>query len=142
MADFQIFQSTVYNASASNSSLANITGTLASSLIECAQQCLNHVLCQTATHYEQLQICSLYGEKFNLGKLVSTGTREPSVISRINVVPQGKRRKDIMIILSYIFSYYFLKNYMKVSFITERCNNKRESQRRRLFSVKIRFSVV
>ena len=75
MAHFEIFQNTAYNARASNSLLANITGTLASSLIECAQQCLNHALCETATHYGQLQICSLYRERYNLGQLINTSAR-------------------------------------------------------------------
>ena len=92
MADFDIFQNTAYDASVSNSLITNITGRLASSLTECAQQCLNHVLCQTATHYGQLQICSLYGEKYNLGQLVNTGTQETSVLSLNNKIPSGKRK--------------------------------------------------
>ena len=92
MADFDIFQNTAYNAGTSNSLLTNITGTLASSLIKCAQQCLNHLLCETATHYDELETCSLYREKYNLGQLVSTGTQETSVISLNNKVPTGKRK--------------------------------------------------
>ncbi|CAF0929098.1 unnamed protein product [Adineta steineri] len=58
-----------------------------SSKTECAHKCLTYTMCQTATYYEQIQICSLYSEKYSVGQILGGINQASSVLEMKNREP-------------------------------------------------------
>ena len=104
IADFQTFAGMQYLAAQSYNLLENITSKSLNSLTKCVARCLGYPLCETATFYQQKQICVLYQERYGLGQLVNVGTRIASTMSLVYRVPAGNVKNKSDAKLSYLFS--------------------------------------
>lgn len=67
--------------------LINLTSNTISDRIDCAQRCLQYEMCQTATYYKDIQMCSLYDEKSDIGQILSVGNQANFVLTMISREP-------------------------------------------------------
>jgi hypothetical protein len=90
-AHFYIISNSIYIPQLSSSFLINLTSNTISSGIECAQQCLQYEMCQTATYYEGIQTCSLYNEKSDIGQILSVVNQASYVLAMEIREPIGEQ---------------------------------------------------
>jgi hypothetical protein len=94
MGDFGIVPGVQYMVTKFYNILANTTGKSMISIAECAQQCLQYPLCETATYYFQTQTCSLTRERYGLSQLINVGTQIASVAILNSRVPAGNVKEE------------------------------------------------
>ena len=52
-----------------------------SDLTVCAQQCLSHAECRTATYYQDMKTCSLFSENSAVGQISAVANQASFVLS-------------------------------------------------------------
>ena len=80
-AHFSIASSSVYIPLSATRFLVNLTSNSMSDLTSCAQQCLNHRKCRTATYYQDIKTCSLFSEDSNVGQISAIANQARFVLS-------------------------------------------------------------
>ena len=78
---FSIASSSVYIPFSAIGFLANVTSNSMNSFTACAQRCISHASCQTATFYKERKTCSLFSEKSNVGQISVIGNQASFVLS-------------------------------------------------------------